>query len=196
MKNTTILSVIMCAIFTLSLVTGCSTKPSTKIDFNPNIDFASFTSFQFGAKKKAALDANPIMSNRIQSAVEENLSKKDLTQITFVDSDSADLTVRVNFSQHEKANNSSFSIGLGTGRVSRSGGGSIGVSTNVPIDSDATVITKITIDMSHHGVAVWHGVDSYETSGELTVEEINNAVNLTVNRLLENFPPQKVTAQK
>ncbi len=136
------------------------------------------------------------MTNRIQSAVEQNFANKGLATIAYIDNQSADMSIKVNFNQQEKANNSSFSIGLGTGRVSSHGGSSIGVSTSVPINSDAIIITKIIIDINHHGEAVWHGVDSYEAKGDITAEEVNSAVSLTVNRMLANFPPEKVTEHK
>ena len=43
--------------------------------------------------------------------------------------------------------------------------------------------------MNNAKQAVWHGSDSYETIGYITIEETNKAVNETVNKLLANFPP-------
>ena len=107
---------------------------------------------------------------------------------------SADLTISVTFSQKEKENNSSFSVGLGTSRMGSNSRGSIGVSTSVPINSEADIITAIVINMSDAKHAVWHGSDSYEASGDISMEEINKAVTDTVNRLLASFPPQAVLA--
>lgn len=196
MKKTITFSTLIAAVLALSLLAGCSSKPSTKIDFNPKTNFASFTSFQFSPQQKVTLDANPIMTNRIKSAIEQSLSNRGLTKIAYIDSQSADITIKVNFNQQEKQNSSSFSIALGTGRVSNHGGSSIGVSTSVPINSDAIIITKIAIDMSHDGKAVWHGIDNYEAKGNLSAETVDNAVLLTVNRMLANFPPEKVTNNK
>lgn len=190
MKKTIKFSILICAVLAFNLLAGCSSKPSTKIDFNAKANFKSFTSFQFSPQQRAIFDENPIMYNRIQSAIEQNLLSQGLAKIVFIDNQSADLTISVNFSQYEKANSSSLSIGLGTGIVRRSGGGSISVSTSVPIHSGPMMMTKITLDMSHHGKAVWHGVASYETSDDVTSKELNNAVNLTVNKLLANFPPE------
>ncbi len=190
MKKPRIFTPLIYTIFAFSLLTGCSSKPSTRIDFNPKTNFSSFTSFQFSPQEKSTFDANPVMSKRLQSAVEQSLLTQGLPKIDFVDKESADLTIKVNFSLHEKANNSSFSIGLGMGKGSSHGGGSIGVSTSIPIDGNAKIITTITIDMSHQGKAVWHGVDSYQANNNLTIKEINSAVISTVNRMLANFPPE------
>lgn len=171
------------------LLTGCSSKPTTYIDFNPNTNFSSLTSFQFSPAPKASLDGNPIMLSRIQSATEDTLLAQGLTKQEYLDFKSADLTIKVNFNQQVKPNNSSLSIGFGTGRVGNNGAGSIGVSTNVPLESDDILITQIIIDMSHNGIAVWHGKDSYEASRDVSSEELNNLVKLTVNTILANFPP-------
>jgi len=80
MKNTITLSTFITAIFALSLLASCSSKPSAKIDYNPKTNLSSFTSFQFSPKQKVTLDANPILTNRIQSAVEQNFSNKGVNK--------------------------------------------------------------------------------------------------------------------
>lgn len=177
----------LCILFSLL---SCSNKPTVNIDFNQETNFQLFSSFQFSTQTNNSVDANPIMINRIQDAVDVALTNKGLKKRTFVDMNSADLTIYVTFSQQEKENNSSFSIGLGTSRIGGNSRGSLGVSTSVPINSEADIMTKIVIDMSDATHAIWHGSDSYEASGNLTMEETDNAVTATVNRLLANFPPQ------
>ncbi|WP_114326705.1 DUF4136 domain-containing protein [Candidatus Colwellia aromaticivorans] len=177
----------LCILF--CLLSACSNKPTIHIDFNKDTNFQLFSSYQFTPQVNNSLDANPIMINRIQSAVEVALASKGLKKQTFVDMDSADLTIDVNFSQKEKENNSSFSIGLGTSRMGSNSRGSVGVSTSVPINSEADIMTKIVIDMSNTKQAIWHGSDSYEATGNLSMEEKDKAVTATVNRLLASFPP-------
>jgi hypothetical protein len=177
----------LCILFSLL---SCSNKPTVNIDFNQETNFQLFSSYQFSTQINNSIDANPIMINRIQGAVDVALTNKGLKKRTFVDMDSADLTIYVTFSQQEKENNSSFSIGLGTSRIGSNARGGLGVSTSVPINSEADIMTKIVIDMSDAKHAIWHGIDSYEASGDLSMEETDNAVTATVNRLLANFPPQ------
>ena len=173
-----------------SLLSACSNKPTSHIDFNPETNFQLFNSYQFSTQMNNSVDTNPIMINRIQGAVENVLASKGLNKLTFIDINSADLTIYVTFSQQEKENNSSFSIGLGTSRIGSNSSGSIGVSTSVPINSKADIITTIVIDISDANNAIWHGSDSYQASGDLSMEEKDKAVITTVNRLLANFPPQ------
>lgn len=182
----------LCILF--SLLSACSNKPTINIDFNQEVNFQLFNSFQFSNQVNNSLDANPIMINRIQRAVEYALASKGLKKHTFVDMNSADLTISVTFNQKEKENNSSFSIGLGTSRMGSNSRGSLGVSTSVPINSEADIITEIVIDMSDANHAVWHGSDSYEASGNISMEETDKAVTATVDRLLANFPPQAALA--
>lgn len=172
------------------LLSACSNKPTIHIDFNQETNFQLFHSFQFYPQMNNSVDANPIMTSRIQSAIEYILTSKGLIKSTFVDKNSADLTIDVNFSQKEIDNNSSFSIGLGTSKTGSNSRGSIGVSTSIPINSEADLMTTIVIDISNGKKAIWHGTDSYEASGNLSSKDIDNAVTCTVNGLLENFPPQ------
>ena len=171
------------------LLSACSHKPTIFIDFNQETNFKLFRSYQFSPQVNYSVDNNPIMINRIQNAVAFNLANKSLKKRTYVDVNSADLTISVTFNQQEKENNSFFSIGLGTSRIGSNASGSIGVSTSIPINTEANIITTIEIDMNNAKQAVWHGSDSYETIGYITIEETNKAVNETVNKLLANFPP-------
>ena len=177
----------LCILF--SLLSACSNKPTIHIDFNQEINFQLFNSYQFSTQVENSVDANPVMIDRIQSAVEYALANKGLTKHTFVDINSADLTVYVSFNQKEKENNSSFSIGLGTSKIGSNASGSIGISTSIPINSEADIVTKIMIDISDEKQAIWHGSDSYEANGNLSMEETDKEVTDTVSRLLENFPP-------
>jgi len=174
----------------LSLLSACSNKPTIHIDFNPETNFQLFDSFQFTTQITNSVDTNPIMINRIQSAVENILASKGLKKQTFVDINSADLTIYVTFIQQEKEKNSSFSLGLGTSIMGSNSTSSIGVSTSVPINSEVDIITKIVIDISDAKHTIWHGSDSYEASGNLSMEEKDKVVTATVNHLLANFPPQ------
>ena len=179
-----------------SLLSACSNKPTIHIDFNKETDFQLFTSYQFSTQVDNSVDANPVMINRIQSAVEYALTSKGLTKNTFIDMNSADLTIYVSFTHKEKENNSSFSIGLGTSKVGSNSIGSIGVSTSIPINNEADIVTKIMIDMNDSKHAIWHGSDSYESNGNLSMEETDKVVATTVNRLLENFPPSVAVHNK
>ncbi|PCH96936.1 MAG: hypothetical protein COB83_04315 [Gammaproteobacteria bacterium] len=179
-----------------ALLTACSSKPTIKLDYNPDTNFQLFSSYQYNQQKDASFDANPIMIHRIQTAIDSNLAANNFTKYDFVDKNSADLTIKVSFSQQEKQNNSSFSIGLGKSTIGGHSGSSIGLSTNVPINSTADVITTIIIDISDKNQAIWHGSDVYEAAEDSTMQQTNQAVNATVNRLLAHFPPQAITSDK
>jgi hypothetical protein len=60
---------------------SCGSKPTTHIDFNQETNFQSFSSYQFSTKVNNSLDANPIMINRIQGAVEVALAGKGLKSV-------------------------------------------------------------------------------------------------------------------
>ncbi|KGJ95561.1 DUF4136 domain-containing protein [Colwellia psychrerythraea] len=178
---------ILITLLFLFLLAACSSEPSTKFDYNEKTNFSLFKSFQFVEKTSPDLDTNPVMDNRIKQAIESALIRQRFT----AQAANADLQIKFHFSQQEKTNNSSFSIGLGGTKIGGSGAASVGVSTSVPIDSDATIITKIFIDISHNGKAIWHGTDIFEGKGDMPFQEKELAITATVNRLLANFPPKK-----
>ncbi|MFT7007500.1 MAG: hypothetical protein ACJAXJ_002021 [Colwellia sp.] len=60
---------------------SCGSKLTTHIDFNQETNFQSFSSYQFSTKVNNSLDANPIMINRIQGAVEVALAGKRLKSV-------------------------------------------------------------------------------------------------------------------
>jgi|TARA_R110001583_G_scaffold12423_1_gene55235 hypothetical protein len=60
---------------------SCGSKLTTHIDFNQETNFQSFSSYQFSTKVNNSLDANPIMINRIQGAVEVALAGKGLKSV-------------------------------------------------------------------------------------------------------------------
>tara|TARA_R110001583_G_scaffold39890_4_gene127835 strand:+ start:7132 stop:7698 length:567 start_codon:yes stop_codon:yes gene_type:complete len=178
--------------FTLFLLVACSSKPTANIDFNPDTNFQQFTSYQYSPQTDVSVDFNPIMIHRIQTAIDYNLAKIGLTKHVFIDKNSADITIEISFSEQEKQNNSSFSIGLGTSKMGGNSRSGIGVNTSVPFNSKADIVTKIIINMSDANQAIWHGSDSYETSADLSIEQVNEAVNTIVSNLLVNFPPEKI----
>lgn len=186
-KNQPLLS----ALFFLSLLTACSNKVSTSIDFNPNTNFSTLKTYQFSPTKANTPDINPILINHMQTVVDTVLSAQDLTKIAVDGNQNADITIKVTYSQQEKENNSSLTIGLGTGRVGSHGGASIGMNTNVPLKGQSKVITKIMIAISHNDIPVWYGTDSYEGDANSSTDESAPAIAFTIKKILKHFPPNK-----
>jgi len=172
-----------------SLITACSNRPTINIDVKPEINFQIFNSYQYPQDVDTSFDANPIMINRIQTAIDSNLVTKGFAKHEFIDQNSADLTIKVSFTKQEKQHDSSFSIGLGTSKMGSNSSSSIGVS--IPMNNKANIITTIVIDISDEKQAIWHGSDSYEAKADLSMEQTNQAVSATVKGLLANFPPHK-----
>ena len=173
---------VSCALIAL-LLSACAKTSTTQIDYIETIDFTLFDSFQFTEQAKNS--ANPVLGNRIREVIKISLIEQNYTfQIK-----NADLQIKFHFTQQEKPNNSSFSIGIGGAKIGGSGGASVGVSTNIPIESNATIITKIFIDISHNNEAIWYGTDSYESENNMSAADKERVIAETVNRLLLNFPP-------
>lgn len=173
--------------FLLFSLAACSITPTAKFDFNPNTNFQQFTSYQFSPNIDISVDTNPVMIHRIQTAIDTVLTNKGLTKHKYIDKQSADITIKVNFIEEEKQSDTSFNIGFGTSMMGRHSGSSIGM--NIPINGEVTIITKIIIDMNDTTQAIWHGSDIYETKEDLSIEQTDNVVNTTVHNLLASFPP-------
>jgi PBP1b-binding outer membrane lipoprotein LpoB len=181
--------------FLYSLLAACSAKPTLKVDVNPDIDFKQYNTYQFSTKTDVSVDANPIMINRIQTAINTNLLAKGFIKNDESSKTVADITIEVTFNTKEKQNNSSLSIGLGTSRMGGNSSSSIGINKSVPINGSADTVTTIVINMNDKNHAIWHGSDSYEGEGNLTGEETDQAVNTVVTSLLSNFPPTPIDKQ-
>ena len=173
----------------MSFLTACTSKPTSEIDFNPSTNFKKFATYQFCPDSNASLDANPIMIYRIRSAIDQALGSKGLTKHNFINKNSADITIHVNFTEQEKENDPAFSIGLGTSVLGGNARSNIGFNADLPVNSTPSKITKIIIDISDSSQVIWHGSDSYETKKELTVKQKDKKVNTIVKALLANFPP-------
>jgi len=178
---------LVCVLYAL-LLTACVSSPTAKFDYNEKIDFSLFKNFHFIEHINNRVDANPVMDAHIEQAIKSALTRNFLTH----KSEFADLQIKFHFSQQEKINNSSLSIGLGRGKIGGRGAASLGLSTNIPLKTDVTMLTKIFIDISHNNQAIWHGNDIFENKDEMPVKEKKQAITATVNRLLLNFPPQKI----
>lgn len=173
-----------------SLLSACSSKRTADIDFNPTTNFQQYSSYQYSPETEVSVDSNPVMIHRIKSAIDSIIESKGLTKQKFIDKNSAYITIKVSFTEHEKEHNSSFNIGIGTSKIR--GNSSIGVNTNIPINGNEKIITKIVIDMSNENQTIWHASDSYEAINNLTSEQKNQKVNTMINELLANFPPKKI----
>jgi len=179
------------AIFIL-LISACSNIPNAIIDFNQNVNFQAFKSFQYANDFSVPHGKNPFRKSRIKKAITHNLAMKNMMLIVQENKlTKVDLIISIHISQQTLTNDSSLSIGIGSIKINRNSGINIGISTDIPLNGNNTTLTKITIDMSHKNETIWHGSNSYQGSDNMTMKEKDSAVTKAVNKLLADFPPNK-----
>lgn len=185
LKAAAFLFSLLATVLSTSLFSGCSTAPKPIIDFNSDTDFSRFTNFTINLLPlpKSPND-NPILIANIEKSVQKQLLLKKLVYA----SSAAELTVSVSTKHTEKNNDSSFSIGLGTGRIGRSHSSSISLGTSIPIENSLHY-THVIIDISHNDQPIWHGRDLYESNPDHSPIHQRQLIDATVKRILDNFPP-------
>ncbi|MGB0937056.1 MAG: DUF4136 domain-containing protein [Colwellia sp.] len=186
---------VITALTLLIIVSGCGSTPKPpKVDYNQETNFAEFKTFYFEETKPVTEEVNPIYQARIGKAITSALNAKTMVLVegeNLNKQDKSTVAVSFYYSQTVKPQNSSFSIGLGGGSMGSRGGASVGVSKSIPIGSDSLLITKIVINISSQGKAIWHGSDTFEGQNDLPQTEKDKLINKTVTRLLAQYPPSK-----
>ncbi len=174
------------ALLSAMLLSGCQSTSKPTIDFNSATDFSQFSSFSIKpAIQSTENNENPILTAKIEKVVKQQLALKSLNY----QQDTGQLTVSISTKFSEESNDSSFSIGLGSSSYGRNLSTGVSVGTSIPLNGDLT-FTHIVIDISDNNMPIWHGRDKYETSAEQSPAQEQQAIELTVGRLLEHFPPQ------
>ena len=175
--RTTLFSVIVSA-----LLTACSTPPY--VDYDTGFDFAHKARYFIDSQTN---DNDPLMADRVRSAIDAELSAKGLNPAT--DSKQADLAVSYTLAVEDRPNTNRVSIGMGTGSYGHSGGVSVGGAVSRPVGGSTRQHLVIQIDMfpGEEQRLVWRGRDSIELRGDAT-RRAEDAQKL-VRHLLAEFPP-------
>ncbi|QQX81236.1 DUF4136 domain-containing protein [Shewanella sp. KX20019] len=179
MKQTLLTCILSLPLLTLS---GCSSTP--KNDYDLNYDFSQLKTF---LQVEPVQTTDPLSAARIQQSIAASLTTQGFIQ----QDEAADFIVTYGFRVDDKPKDSGFSIGLGAGSWGSSSGASIGTSVDVPVGSDSAKIQTIQIDIVDPQTQklIWRGSDtfSFDDGGEEKAQETN----LTVSKILAQFPPQK-----
>jgi hypothetical protein len=178
----------------LIIVSGCGSTPKPKVDYNQEINFFEFKAFYFEEKKPVTEEVNPIYQAQIVKAITYALTQKTLVLVedeNLNKQDKSTLAISFHYKQTVKPQSSSFSIGLGESSLDSRGAASVGLSKSIPFGSDSLLITKIVVNISSQGKAIWHGSDTFEGQNDLPQTEKDKLINETVTRLLAQFPPPK-----
>jgi len=166
--------------------TACSPL-SFQSDYNPDVNFGDLKSFKFYKDEKIAGDAlasRPMLRDRIRNAIREALIKKGF---------------------EEDKNNPDFMIvlfGGMKGKIKTSGWGyyqwynpwwGTAAYSDREIDVSHYEQGSIVIDivLAENKELVWRGVADGITRQKLSPQELDEAVEYVVNKILTDFPPEE-----
>lgn len=187
MRQLTPVKLLIVSTFTLTLLLGCQSTPST-VDYDTDTNFSQFSLYQLAdTTEDTSAPSDEITSERIKEAIIAQLSAKSLS---LVEQD-GDLQVNYFTTLEQREKKSSFSIGIGGSNHSSNSSTGVGVGTTIPLDSKFNTYIQITIDMNHQGNLVWRGFDGFEAEQDITPEDKQKGINEVVAKVLANYPPKK-----
>lgn len=175
-------------ILTALIVTACSGIPVSQ-DFEQGFDFSGFETFAWDANEDdqwGIAESNELVDRRIRSAIENNLTARQFSQ---VDAAQADFLVLYNVVVDQRIRSSNVSGGVAIGRSTRGRHGSISLSTGSQIRTyeQGTLLIDV-IDVTGDKL-VWRGVSSQALPDLSDPQRLTDHINATVAAILEQFPP-------
>ncbi|ROS01501.1 uncharacterized protein DUF4136 [Sinobacterium caligoides] len=169
-------SAIYCAaIITSLLLSACASKPY--YDYDQSVDFNHFESFSI----QAADNKHPLMAERIDEAIEEQLVAKGLV---VADPVNADINIRYQVEREAvPSNNNGVQLGLG------GGSGGVGGGISIPIGQSSRQVSIIQVDIFQHsdGKLVWRGRSSLMDEEDATKRQ--QVISTVIEEILANYPP-------
>ncbi|WP_051275617.1 DUF4136 domain-containing protein [Aestuariibacter salexigens] len=167
--------------FTLFIaLSGCANH-SVTIDYNAAFDFSSLRSFQLSEPASEPLG---LETQRMRQAVIDNLIGKGFER----SEGSSDFLVDIVSGQTQQANESRFSIGLGSGSWGRSGGIGIGGSVSVPVGQQWLDYQWAEVRVVADSKIIWQGRHQLKLDTQ-SAQAAQHAQLELIRTILEKFPP-------
>jgi hypothetical protein len=173
----------------LAVAMGC-TGVRVSQDYDPEADFARLQGYAWQTDKDTTngnpLADNPLLQERIRNAVEQTLAAKGFRQVARGE---ADFLVKHRYQVRQKVGSENVRTGIGIGTGGSGTFGGIGVSTGGGVReyNEGTLVIDI-IDAGT-GELLWRGMGSREVFTHSDPEKTTRAVNETVAKILQPFPP-------
>jgi hypothetical protein len=172
---------VLLPLLAMLLLVGCSSGLTVNHDYDQQVDFAGYNSFQWVPSKNSS---NSLLESRIEAAVVSELTrKKGLLQLT----DNPDLYVIYHAGAEDKVDIQSYGYGYGAGRYGGAyGWGGGGISTYNY--TEGTLIIDM-IDASTKQL-VWRGSATGVLDENPSPEKVTQNVNNAVAAILAQYPPK------
>lgn len=173
----------------LSILMGCSTlKVSQDYDLKTNFSGLKTYGWQAETHKKTGdvrVD-NPLLHNRIRSAVDVFLSQKGYRK---VGKETADFYVAYVYTVRTKVETDDVGGGVGFGFGTYGGFGGIGVSTGGNVNTYDEGMLVIDIITPGSNDLIWRGTGTRRISQHSSPEKTTANVYEAVEKILAQFPP-------
>jgi len=161
------------------LLSSCGA--SITIDYDKEIDFSDFTSYQFYSNIDSGV--NELDTKRIMKAIETSLGNRRFTRTDYC-------RFYIDFYASEYLTESRNTLGVGVG----GGGGNVGVGVSGGIPIGGRLINqRLTIDVidaSHGHELVWQAVIDGEIKEKATPEQKEAYFYSVIEKALQKFPPK------
>lgn len=172
------------------IIWGCSSY-SYKTDFDPSIDFSGYKTYMWYAGKMPdddALSRNPLVKKRVAAGVDKALQAKGYTIGT---QDAFDFVVIIHAGNKQKTQVTNYGYGgYGYGRYGMGWGGYGGYGQTDVYQYDETTLVIDIVDAKAKEM-VWRGTVTGVVKQTTDQEEQQNRIDAVVEKMLDDFPPEK-----
>lgn len=175
---------ILCVV--TSVIIGCTTVRVSQ-DYDPQVELSGYNSWQWRDSEQpptgdTRID-NPLLDRRIRRAVENHLAEKNFT----VAEKMPELSLAYHLAIERKIYSDTYYSSMGMGGYYRPWYWDAGTETRV-YQHDQSRLT-IDIHSTNTGKLLWRGEGVYLLVTYKTPQEAAEAMQKTVDRIIEQFPP-------
>lgn len=167
-------------LFCLLLLVSCN-APKAYFDYDENIDFDQFNSYQFYEDMETGL--TKLDESRYEAALKSAMQEQNLNE-----SATPDFKVNIYVKSFQKQNNNTIGIGLGAG------GGAVGggVSGGIPIGGVKNYLS-LTVEFANadDNELFWQAVVEAKFDPEMNPEERKEFFQEIAEKAIEKYPPKQ-----
>jgi len=168
-----------------SLTAAAAVAQKVSFDYDKSADFSSLTTFAF---KDGTSSGNPLVDDRIRTAIAGELAARGLRR------DDADPAVFIvtHLTFDKKKDITAYSTSPGYGPYGWYWGGGWRM-TDVRVREILTGTLVIDVVDAKKGALMWRGIAAKELKAHPKSDRVDKNVNEVVVKLLKNFPPNRTT---
>jgi hypothetical protein len=159
----------------------------TSYDYDKSANFASFKTY---AHKEGTPVGQPLIDERIVSAIDAQLTAKGLTKVE----SNPDVVVVYHIAFDKQKDISTFSSGYGGGYGPYGYGWGGGMSSTTTQVRDILVGTLVVdIADAKAGKLAWRGMGVKEVNTQANPEKRDKSINNALKKIFKNYPPKQQT---